>query len=224
MRPTIDEIPWDTTATNKLVTKGTLTPQKIKISSDKIPDSFSLPLIRCISLTKAIKTFKISLQNSGGGVIPLIKQYLNFFHQSHYNTAYYTPVNRELKQWRRQRQWKRLSKSEFPLFQNSSPLLNSFNLTNVGDFFQELNSKGLHLSSQKEKEDCCGVFTSSIKREIRKFHAAVVQWRQRNVQKSVMHVQSCCFANLNLLLFCRSLCRRRRRSLGPVYMEVGDPR
>ena len=26
-----------------------------------------------------------------------------------------------------------------------------------------------------------------------------------------MHVQSCCFANLNLLLFCRSCCHRRRR-------------
>ena len=26
-----------------------------------------------------------------------------------------------------------------------------------------------------------------------------------------MHVQSCCFANLNLFLFCRSRCRRRRR-------------
>ena len=35
--------------------------------------------------------------------------------------------------------------------------------------------------------------------EIRKFHVAVVQPRLRNVQKSVMHVQSCCFAN-NLLL------------------------
>ena len=30
-------------------------------------------------------------------------------------------------------------------------------------------------------------------------------------QKSVMHVQSCCFDNLNKLLFCRSRCRRRRR-------------
>ena len=29
-------------------------------------------------------------------------------------------------------------------------------------------------------------------------------YRQRNVQKSVMHVKRCCFANLNLLLFCRS--------------------
>ena len=26
-----------------------------------------------------------------------------------------------------------------------------------------------------------------------------------------MHVQSCCFANLNLLLFCRFRCRRRHR-------------
>ena len=62
-------------------------------------------------------------------------------------------------------------------------------------FFQELNSKGLYLSSQK--------FTSSIKREIRKFHVVVQRW-QRNLQKSVMHVQSYCFANLNLLLFSRS--------------------
>ena len=36
--------------------------------------------------------------------------------------------------------------------------------------------------------------TSSIKREIRPFPVVVVQWRQRNVQKSVMNVQSCCFA------------------------------
>ena len=30
---------------------------------------------------------------------------------------------------------------------------------------------------------------------------SVVQRRLRNVQKSVMHVQSCCFGNVNLLLF-----------------------
>ena len=57
------------------------------------------------------------------------------------------------------------------------------------------------------------MFTYFIKRarEIRRFHVAVVQRRLRNVQKSVMHVQSCCFANLNLLLFCHSCCRRHRR-------------
>ena len=34
-----------------------------------------------------------------------------------------------------------------------------------------------------------------IKREIRHFHVVVFQLRQRNVQQSVMHVQSVCFAN-----------------------------
>ena len=37
--------------------------------------------------------------------------------------------------------------------------------------------------------------------EIRKFHVAVVQPRLRNVQKSVMHAQSCCFANKPVALF-----------------------
>ena len=58
-----------------------------------------------------------------------------------------------------------------------------------------LNPKGPHLSLEKEKEIFCVVLTYSIKRarEIRKFHVAVVQQRLRNVQKSVMHVQSCFF-------------------------------
>ena len=74
--------------------------------------------------------------------------------------------------------------------------LNSFNFQLMAIFFQGLNSKGLSLISQN--------FTSSIKREIRKFHVVVVQRWQRNLQKSVMHVQSYCFAILNLLLFSRS--------------------
>ena len=47
-------------------------------------------------------------------------------------------------------------------------------------------------------------------REIRKFQVADLQRHLRNVRKSVMHVQSCYFAKLNLLLFCRSRCRHRR--------------
>ena len=64
------------------------------------------------------------------------------------------------------------------------------------------------------------MFSSSAKGEIRHFHVAVVKLRQRNVQKSVMHVQSCCFANLNLLLFCRKRCPCRRRCLGCLFMNV----
>ena len=35
--------------------------------------------------------------------------------------------------------------------------------------------------------------------EVKKFHVAAVQRRLRNVHKRVMHVQSFCFADLNLL-------------------------
>ena len=38
------------------------------------------------------------------------------------------------------------------------------------------------------------MFTSSIKSENSYFPVVIVQSQQRNVQKSVMHVQSCCFA------------------------------
>ena len=64
-----------------------------------------------------------------------------------------------------------------------------------------LNSKDCIKVLGKEKESPCLVVLSSTKREIRHFHILVMQRQQRNVQKSVMHVQSCCFANLNLLLF-----------------------
>ena len=45
-----------------------------------------------------------------------------------------------------------------------------------------------------------------------------MQWRLRNVQKSVMHVQSCCFAHYTRVLikpivFWRSSCRHRRGSV-----------
>ena len=92
-------------------------------------------------------------------------------------------ANRELKQERQRRLWKR-----------------HFNSSNVGNFFWSRILKDCIWSSGKEKESCCPVFPSSTKREIRHFHVVVVQRRLRNVQKSVMHVQSCCFANLTYLV------------------------
>ena len=56
-------------------------------------------------------------------------------------------------------------------------------------------------------------FTYSLKRarEVRKFHVSIVQRWLINLQKSVIHVQSCCFANTKKVLvikntkyFCRS--------------------
>ena len=72
--------------------------------------------------------------------------------------------------------------------------------------FLELNSKRLYWSSGKEKESRL-VFKSSTKREIRHFHVIVVQCQKRNVQKSMMHMQYCCFANfLPFSLYCRHRC------------------
>ena len=38
-----------------------------------------------------------------------------------------------------------------------------------------MNSKGLHQSSEKEKEGHCLVFMASTKHEIRQFHVIVMQ-------------------------------------------------
>ena len=58
----------------------------------------------------------------------------------------------------------------------------------------DLISWGPHLSLERERKFLRRLFTSSIKREIRHFHVVVMQQRRRNVQKGVMHVQTCCFA------------------------------
>ena len=86
----------------------------------------------------------------------------------------------------------------------------------------ELNSTGLYQSSGEEKASCCHVFPSSTKREIRHFHVAPATTAKKCIQKSVMNMQSYCFANLNLLLFCRSRCRRRRRCLNPLMNMIMD--
>ena len=72
--------------------------------------------------------------------------------------------------------------------------------------FSGLNPKGPYVSLEKEKENFCVVLTYSIKRarETSMFHVAVVQQRLRNVEKSVMHVQSFYFCQskpIALLLF-----------------------
>ena len=134
------------------------------------------------------------------------------------------PNIREFKQQRRRRLRKRHLKSEFALLQTLSILFQLVQFVKCWHFFLELNSKRLYRSSGKEKESRCLVFTSSTKREIRHFYDVVVQRRQRNVQKSVMHVQSCCFANPNPLLFCRSRWRRRRCCLSSLlHQRVHHP-
>ena len=71
------------------------------------------------------------------------------------------------------------------------------------------------ISKFGERASCCLLFLSSTKREFRHFHIIVVQRRQRNAYKKAWCTCKVvgCFANRNLLLFCRSCCRRCRRCL-----------
>ena len=84
-------------------------------------------------------------------------------------------------------------KSVFALFQ-ASPIL--FNFVWFGKSWRNFLWDRIYryLSLEKESDNFCVVFTYSIKwaREIRKFHVVVVQRWQRNVENSMIHVQSCC--------------------------------
>ena len=61
--------------------------------------------------------------------------------------------------------------------------------------FPGLDNLGTALKFRKrEKSSSWVVYALHKKSEIRHFHVVVVQGRQRNVQKSAMHVLGCCFA------------------------------
>ena len=132
----------------------------------------------------------------------------------------YLEENGEFKQQRRPQLRKRPLNGTVALLQTFSCLFHLVQFVKCWQFFLELNSKRVDPRSRKQKEIRCLVFTSSTKREVRYVHVVVIQWRQRNVQKSVMHVQGCCFANLNLSLFWRSRWRRRRRCL--IFLIINN--
>ena len=81
----------------------------------------------------------------------------------------------------------------------------------------ELNSKGLYQSWEKKRESGCLVFPASTKPEIRHFHVVIVQRGQRNVQNNCDTRAKL----INLSLFCRFRCRRRRRCLSSLNHEEG---
>ena len=115
-------------------------------------------------------------------------------------------VKRELKQQRWRQLRKRHLKSEFALLHTFHPYS-----SNVCNSFWSWVLKDCIKVQEKKKKVVVLCSSPRKKREIRYLHVVVVQWRLRNVQKSVMHVPSCCFANINLLPFWRSRCRRRRQ-------------
>ena len=104
-------------------------------------------------------------------------------------------------------------KSKFALFKLVG-LIQSHFICQMLAKFSGRNPKGQYLTLEKEKETFCVVFTYSVELA----RVTVVQQQLKNVQKSVMNVQSCCFTTLNLLLFCRSLCRHRRCWLSSLLL------
>ena len=65
-------------------------------------------------------------------------------------------------------------------------------MPNTGDFPGGVEFFKDFIQVQKEEEKfVVGMSSSSIKRQIRKLHVVVVQWRSKNVLKNVMHEQSC---------------------------------
>ena len=99
-------------------------------------------------------------------------------------------------------------------------------MSNVGEFLRDRDS-----SLERERKIRCRLFKSSIKREIRHFHVVVLWRRQRNVQKSVMHVQTCCFpfkapsTRIRILLkprtlFCTNLSSVHTKPVNP-HAETG---
>ena len=83
-------------------------------------------------------------------------------------------------------------------------------------FFYGVESKRTaHLSLDKENENFSVVVTHSLGVKIGSFVSQSFNDGKENinVQESMMHVQSYCFGNLNLLLLCCSCCRHRCRCL-----------
>ena len=92
-------------------------------------------------------------------------------------------------------------KNQFAFFLNLSRLFQSGENVTCRQISLKLIPWGPPSSLERERKLCGHSFTaSSMKREMRHFHVVVVQRQQRKIQKSVMHVQSGCFAYPNQLL------------------------
>ena len=105
----------------------------------------------------------------------------------------------------------------FSLYRNYS---DSPTLPNASELFWSWISIS-HIQVHKEKENfviAC-MFTSFTKREIRHFPVVVVQWRQRNVHKIAMYVQSCCFALSRSCQGALTICMENSVIPGRIQME-----
>ena len=89
---------------------------------------------------------------------------------------------------------KRHLKSGRALFQLHRSYLISLNLSNDGEIFWVESERTVPYFRKRKRKFLC--YSHRLHKA-----GAVVQQRLRNVQKSVMHVQSCSFANLKPIAF-----------------------
>jgi len=90
--------------------------------------------------------------------------------------------------WRRQR-WNLCLKGKFVFFLLYRAYSTWIIWSKASELFWIWILKN-HIQIQREKEIRHQLFPSPIKLKTRHFHVVVVLWRQRNIQKSVLHVQS----------------------------------
>ena len=114
---------------------------------------------------------------------------------------------------------------------NNKPKTSLKNWIRTVSSFDDLNQFHLicqmlakKLRKKKRKFLRCAHLLRKVGVWISKFHVAAVQRRLRNVQKRVMHVQSFCFADLNLLFlflffFSSYPCRRWRCCFNSLFLR-----
>ena len=127
-------------------------------------------------------------------------------------------IIRKLMQQRRRWLRKRHLKSAVALLNIYRDCSISFSSSNADNFFLDLNSKRLYLSSGKEKESLCLEFTSSTKRGILRRSREVTAkqcTKKRDARANLFFLGGGGErgGNLNLLLFWSSRWRRRHRCL-----------
>ena len=79
--------------------------------------------------------------------------------------------------------------------------LDPHNMSNAGDFSWSWILKGFYSGSKRGRKICRGMFTPSIKRQIRRFHVVVVLWTSKKCTKKRDARAELLFWLLNLLLF-----------------------
>ena len=95
----------------------------------------------------------------------------------------------------RRRPWKRRRKIDFASFHFFSRLFQGAQLLKRREFSLKLKRRDRARILTEMVEFIALPFPSPSRLKIWSFHVVVVQGRARNLQKSFMHVQSCCFAH-----------------------------